>query len=239
MIRYTLDGPKDGRGRGHLHAQRSEIAARLDAGTRVSPDSAHRRRDQLRRHRQALRDPSRPRSPQALRHHLAAVAERHQQQQRQRRRRVILRQGPIAMNVRGIGLIGRGRIRCSAVLAHEQPLPRRALSAQRGRTNASREIRDIVVASVNNVPIRVEDLVAGGPGRRRHRRQVVRSISQTSRSRVTYCEPKRGRGRRLSAATRQGQRVPARSTTRTATPSATTTATSSGWTRKTRCRASC
>ncbi len=62
--------------RGNLLPDRSQIAAGLDAGARVSPYPAHRRRVQLRRHGQALRDPAGPGSAQALRHHACSSSRR-------------------------------------------------------------------------------------------------------------------------------------------------------------------
>jgi cobalt-zinc-cadmium resistance protein CzcA len=73
-----------------------------------------------------------------------------------------LSQGPIAMNVRGIGLLGRGQDPLEHVLSMKSPyLAARYLRRQ--EQERLREIRDIVVTTVNNIPIRVEDLVAGGP----------------------------------------------------------------------------
>jgi len=73
-----------------------------------------------------------------------------------------LRQGPIAMNVRGIGLLGRGVDPMLRVLSMNSPyLAARYLRQQ--EEARIREIRDVVVVTVNNVPIRVEDLVTGGP----------------------------------------------------------------------------
>ena len=99
-----------------------------------------------------------------LRHHAPAVAERGGQQQRQRRRRLPL-PGP-----------GRGE------RAEHRPDRRRPgpdagqglFEAKDFRTQAAdflraeenrrlREIRSLVIASVNNHPIKVDDLVEGGP----------------------------------------------------------------------------
>jgi cobalt-zinc-cadmium resistance protein CzcA len=75
-----------------------------------------------------------------------------------------LAQGPNAKNVRGIGLIGGGRDPMEHILALADPRAAAAmLRAEEERR--IREIRDIVIASVNNVPIRVEDVVEGGPTR--------------------------------------------------------------------------
>ncbi len=56
-----------------LHAQRPQGTAGLGAGPRLPADPAHRRRQQHRRHHQALRDPSRPGPPAPLRHHADAT----------------------------------------------------------------------------------------------------------------------------------------------------------------------
>ncbi|HEY7311595.1 MAG TPA: efflux RND transporter permease subunit [Gemmataceae bacterium] len=73
-----------------------------------------------------------------------------------------LGQGPIAMNVRSIGLIGRGQDPMRRAVTMKSPY-RAARHLCREEEERVREIRDLVVVSVNNVPIRVEDLVTGGP----------------------------------------------------------------------------
>jgi cobalt-zinc-cadmium resistance protein CzcA len=69
-----------------------------------------------------------------------------------------LNQGGVAINVRGIGLLGRGDD--PTIRAMLSPSPRAAShllrEAERERLD---DIRDIVVTSVNNVPVRVRDLV--------------------------------------------------------------------------------
>ena len=66
--------------------------------------------------------------------------------------------------VRGIGLIGGGQDPLQQVVGMTDPKAAAAvLRAEEKRR--IKEIRQIVVASVNNVPIRVEDLVDGGPVR--------------------------------------------------------------------------
>jgi cobalt-zinc-cadmium resistance protein CzcA len=75
-----------------------------------------------------------------------------------------LNQGHIAYNVRGVGLIGGGL----DPMQHAQALPDARSAARYLRDQDAervREIRGIVVASVNNQPIRVGDLVEGGPAR--------------------------------------------------------------------------
>jgi cobalt-zinc-cadmium resistance protein CzcA len=73
-----------------------------------------------------------------------------------------LLQGPIAINVRGVGLLGRGRDPMQeAHGASSAPLAAHYLrDAEKERLQ---ELRDFVVATVNNVPVRVEDLISGGP----------------------------------------------------------------------------
>jgi cobalt-zinc-cadmium resistance protein CzcA len=75
-----------------------------------------------------------------------------------------LTQGPNAKNVRGIGLIGEGQDPAQRVLALGDARSA-AYYLRQEEERRLREIRQIVVASVNNVPIRVEDLVEGGPVR--------------------------------------------------------------------------
>ncbi len=75
-----------------------------------------------------------------------------------------LSHGQTVQVVRGIGLIGGGQDPLQQVLGVTDPVKAAAvLRAEEWRR--IREIRQIVVASVNNVPIRVEDLVDGGPAR--------------------------------------------------------------------------
>jgi cobalt-zinc-cadmium resistance protein CzcA len=73
-------------------------------------------------------------------------------------------QGTTAMNVRGRGLFGGGQDPMQRVLALTDP--RAAGLYLRGEEERRlREMRQVVIASVNNVPIRIEDVVDGGPGR--------------------------------------------------------------------------
>ncbi|HEV3448858.1 MAG TPA: efflux RND transporter permease subunit [Gemmataceae bacterium] len=74
----------------------------------------------------------------------------------------ILTQGRVAMNVRGIGLIGGGLDPAQQVLGFKDPFA--AADYLRGEEQRRlQEIREIVLATVNNVPVRVEDVVDGGP----------------------------------------------------------------------------
>jgi cobalt-zinc-cadmium resistance protein CzcA len=70
---------------------------------------------------------------------------------------------PNAFNVRAVGLIGEGRDPLQEVLGYRSPFDavRHIREEEQGRVD---EIRDIVLVTVNNVPVRVKDLVTGGPG---------------------------------------------------------------------------
>src|SRR5438067_952419 len=75
-----------------------------------------------------------------------------------------LAQGQTAVNVRGVGLIGGGADPMEQAVTLAEPRD----AAQYLRAEEERrlqEIRSIVIAAVNNVPIRVEDVVEGGPVR--------------------------------------------------------------------------
>jgi cobalt-zinc-cadmium resistance protein CzcA len=74
----------------------------------------------------------------------------------------LLAQGNTALNIRGIGLLGGGLDPMStlAALADFRPAATALRAAEERRL---REIRQIIITSVNNVPIRVEDVVEGGP----------------------------------------------------------------------------
>src|SRR5579883_1656970 len=76
----------------------------------------------------------------------------------------VLLQGGNALNVRSIGLYGGGQdpMQARQVLgAADVPAAAAYLRAEEDRR--VRAIRDTVVATVNNTPVRVEDLVGGGP----------------------------------------------------------------------------
>jgi cobalt-zinc-cadmium resistance protein CzcA len=75
-----------------------------------------------------------------------------------------LKLGANLLNVRGIGLIGGGTdpMQAPQVLAAHDP--REAADYLRGEDERRvAEIRQIAITSINNVPIRVEDVVEGGP----------------------------------------------------------------------------
>jgi cobalt-zinc-cadmium resistance protein CzcA len=74
-----------------------------------------------------------------------------------------LRQGPTSVNVRALGYFGRGKDpidQVRSLTGNPFVATRYLRGEEEGRL---REIRDVVVTSVNNVPVRVRDLVAGGP----------------------------------------------------------------------------
>ena len=77
-----------------------------------------------------------------------------------------LPQGRNAMNVRGIGLIGGGRDPMQSKEVLTAPNPHAAADILRSEDERRLlQIRDIVITSVNNVPIRVADVIEGGPRR--------------------------------------------------------------------------
>ncbi|HEX4611962.1 MAG TPA: efflux RND transporter permease subunit, partial [Urbifossiella sp.] len=73
-----------------------------------------------------------------------------------------LTQGPLTIVVRSLGLIGNGRDPIQPTLAMTDPRAAAAL-IRAEEVRRCREIRQVVVASVNNVPVRVDQLVDGGP----------------------------------------------------------------------------
>ncbi len=73
-----------------------------------------------------------------------------------------LRQGSIVQVVRNVGVIGSGRDPMEKAFGMKSPAQAAAyLRAEENRR--LREIRDIVLTANNNVPIRVDDVVEGGP----------------------------------------------------------------------------
>jgi cobalt-zinc-cadmium resistance protein CzcA len=73
-----------------------------------------------------------------------------------------LTQGHIVLNVRSVGLFGGGRDPVLSVLSMKDPAKAAAmLRAEDDRR--IREIRELVITSVNNVPVKVENIVEGGP----------------------------------------------------------------------------
>jgi cobalt-zinc-cadmium resistance protein CzcA len=73
-----------------------------------------------------------------------------------------LTQGSTAMVIRSLGLFGQGQDPQQMVLGMEKPLDAAKLLREE-EARRCREIRRVVVASVNSVPVRVDQLVDGGP----------------------------------------------------------------------------
>jgi Cu/Ag efflux pump CusA len=70
-------------------------------------------------------------------------------------------QGDVGLNVRGLGLLGGGQDPVNAVRGLKDPVQAAArLRVEEGRR--LKEIRALVLATVNNVPVLVEDVVEGG-----------------------------------------------------------------------------
>ena len=114
-------------------------------------------------------------------------------------------QGPVVENVRGIGLIGGGLDPMQAKRLFEaKDFPAAADFLRTEENRRLREIRSVVIASVNNSPVKVDDVVEGGPletcrgNRRGTRRGTQYSGSGSSR-----------RGRRTPDPARAGGRLPA------------------------------
>jgi cobalt-zinc-cadmium resistance protein CzcA len=193
LIRYTLDGPKDGRGRDlyslidlkslqdwTLEREFRRLPRIADVSSfggmvkryEIRPDP-----DRLKRYGITLSQ-----FQTAISNSNANVGASY------------LRQGPIAMNVRAIGLLGRGVDPMEQALSMKSPyLAARHLRRQ--EQERVREIRDIVVATVNNVPIRVEDLVAEGP---------IRAHAEIVRPPLTQPSPLQGGEGRVRGAGGEG-----------------------------------
>src|SRR5215469_14807163 len=96
-------------------------------------------------------------------------------------------QGQVAMTARSIGLFGGGQDPVNKVLALKDPVEAaKVLRAEERRR--IQEIRSLVITSVNNQPIRVEDVVEGGrllPGQQPGEQGVVVS-HQTRLGRIGY-----------------------------------------------------
>jgi cobalt-zinc-cadmium resistance protein CzcA len=117
-----------------------------------------------------------------------------------------LTQGHIVSNVRGVGLIGEGEDPIARVLGMTDP--KKAAKEVRDReAERLREIRQVVIASVNNVPVRVDDVVEGGPvpeGGALGRAGVVVG-HQTRLGQVALARPKTEDGREVVGP--QGDRI--------------------------------
>ena len=114
-------------------------------------------------HGQALRGPPRPGPAEALRHHAAAAAGGHRRRATPTSAATTWCRGTPSRWSAASACSARGRTRSSAVLGDEGPGRGRATILRAEERRRIREIRQIVVASTNNVPVRVEDVVDGGP----------------------------------------------------------------------------
>jgi cobalt-zinc-cadmium resistance protein CzcA len=95
-------------------------------------------------------------------------------------------QGQVALTVRSVGLFGGGLDPVNRVLGLASPAAAAAL-LRNEEYRRIRDIRSLVIASVNNQPVRVEDVVEGGrtlPGERSDQGVVVRH--QTRLGRIGY-----------------------------------------------------
>src|SRR5262249_39542895 len=72
-----------------------------------------------------------------------------------------VKQGQVALTARGVGLIGGGKDPVDKILGLTNPFA--AGSILRAEENRRlRELRSLVITSVNNQPVRLEDVVEGG-----------------------------------------------------------------------------
>jgi cobalt-zinc-cadmium resistance protein CzcA len=102
-------------------------------------------------------------------------------------------QGQVALTVRSVGLFGGGVDPVNKVLGLKDPLAAASL-LRAEELRRIRDVRNLVVASVNNQPVRVEDVVEGGrlsPGQYSDRGVVV--SHQTRLGRIGYWKADRPR----------------------------------------------
>jgi cobalt-zinc-cadmium resistance protein CzcA len=102
-------------------------------------------------------------------------------------------QGEVAMTVRSVGLFGGGTDPMVEVLGLKKP-PEASAILRAEEQRRLHDIRSLVITSVNNQPVRVEDVVEGGrasPGNLRDRGVVV--SHQTRLGRIGYWKPDKER----------------------------------------------
>ncbi|HUE17994.1 MAG TPA: efflux RND transporter permease subunit [Planctomycetaceae bacterium] len=102
-------------------------------------------------------------------------------------------QGEVAMTVRSVGLFGGGADPVTKVLGMKDPVTAASILRAEERRRIA-DIRALVIASVNNQPVRVEDVVEGGrasEGELGERGVVV--SHQTRLGRVGYWQPDKER----------------------------------------------
>ena len=174
IFRYWLRAPKDAAGRNIYTLNDLKALAGLGAGTRVPQRSPRGGRTSwggtVRRY-EVQPDPDRMRRygitlaqlQNALANSNATVGGDY------------LKQGDVALTVRSVGLFGGGEDPVRKVLGMTDPV--QAARVLRGEEERRmREIRALVITSVNNQPVRVEDVVEGGrlaPGERGGEKGVV------------------------------------------------------------------
>src|SRR5207244_13224373 len=111
----------------------------------------------------------------------------------------ILVQGRLALNVRGIGLIGGGIDAMQQVLGMKDAYTA-AAHLRHSEQQRLQEIRQIVLATVNSVPVRLDDLVDGGPEKPDSAESLSRGVligAQTRLGKVSLAHPRRGSGGRV------------------------------------------
>jgi cobalt-zinc-cadmium resistance protein CzcA len=92
-------------------------------------------------------------------------------------------QGPVNMTLRSVGLFGGGKDPVNKVLGLDSPY-RAAAILRSEEYRRIRDIRSLVIASVNNQPVRVEDVVEGGrvsPGQLGYQGVVVSNLTRLGR----------------------------------------------------------
>lgn len=103
-----------------------------------------------------------------------------------------LTQGPLTVVVRSLGLFGNGQDPQQQVLAMTDPVAAAAyLRAEEVRRLV--EIRQVVVGSVNNVPVRIDNLVDGGPCLNAEGSPRVDDRTLAARGVVVTFQPRQGR----------------------------------------------
>jgi cobalt-zinc-cadmium resistance protein CzcA len=103
-------------------------------------------------------------------------------------------QGPTVENVRSIGLIGGGLDPMQAKELFQFKDPHQAAAFLRHEENRRlQEVRDLVITSINNHPLKIDDVVQGGPLVRPEEigREGVLVGQQTRLGKVGVCRPKK------------------------------------------------
>ena len=160
IFRYVLLAPGRGRQQ-HLHPQRSQGPAKLGAGTRTA---AHPAIAGVSSHGGTVRRYEIQPDPDRLRRYGITLAQL-QAAISNSNATVggdIITQGDVAVQVLLVGYIGGGQDPVNKVLGLKDPVKAAAILRAEERKRL-KEIRQLVIGAVNNVPVRVEHIVAGGP----------------------------------------------------------------------------